>query len=46
MNFFNTILSSVDEKLDGTTLEGTTIWDGECHELKQIYDSLGKILII
>ena len=45
MNFFNTIISSVDEKLDGSTLERTTISDGECHDIKQIYDSLGKILI-
>ena len=45
MYFFNTIFPSVDEKIDETTLEGTTISDDGCHDLKQIYDSLGEILI-
>ena len=45
MHFFNNILSYADEKLDGTTLEGTTVSDGEFHDLEHIYDSLGKILI-
>ena len=43
--FFNTFLSSADEKLDGTSLEQTTISDDGCYDLKQIYDTLGKILI-
>ena len=39
------ILSCADEKLDATALEGTTIPDGECHDVQQIYDLLGKNLI-
>ena len=45
VHFCNTILSSVEEKLDGTTLERTTVSDGECYDLQQICDSLGKILV-